>query len=98
MKKVIKLLKHIANTWILISISVLPTLILMQVNEINNKPAKNQQVNYVRDSVGSPGTISAINGNTVSVVGYGKFIVTDDELGYLQVGDKAPNFLLERGS
>ncbi|MEQ9809200.1 hypothetical protein [Streptococcus jiangjianxini] len=51
------------------------------------------------EAFGGVGYISAISRDElyIEVVGYGRFLITPDESQFLQVGDKAPQYILERG-
>lgn len=50
------------------------------------------------ESFGGVGYISRIDGNTISVVGYGKFLVSNAELTSLKVGGECPQYILKRGN
>lgn len=50
------------------------------------------------EAFGGVGYISSINGNTITVVGYGKFLVSNNELNSLSVGEECPQYILKRGS
>lgn len=50
------------------------------------------------EAFGGVGYVSKIDGNTVTVVGYGKFLVSNAELTSLKVGGECPQYILKRGS
>ena len=50
------------------------------------------------DDFGAAGYIKAVGDDYIDVVGYGRFLIDDDERQFLQVGDKAPKYILERGN
>lgn len=62
-----------------------------------NKSLSERVVN-LPDDFGSAGYIKAIGGDYIDVIGYGRFLINDDESQFLQVGDKAPQYILDRGA
>ncbi|EMG24672.1 DUF1372 family protein [Streptococcus parauberis] len=103
-KKIINLLKHLGNLWILISISVLPAFTYVKVDEIEKKidviehKVQKPTIKYQTDSVGGIGYVSVKDGNVITVPGYGQFLLNDSEAAIIQVGDKVPSYVLKRGN
>ncbi|MFU2180728.1 hypothetical protein ACMZ6Y_00355 [Streptococcus pluranimalium] len=50
------------------------------------------------EAFGGVGYISGVGDDYIEVVGYGRFLITADEGQFLQVGDKVPTYILERGA
>lgn len=50
------------------------------------------------EAFGGVGYISEVGEGYIDVVGYGRFLITADESQFLQVGDKLPTYILERGA
>ncbi len=49
------------------------------------------------EAFGGVGYISEVGDGYIEVVGYGRFIINNDESQFLDKGDKAPRYILERG-
>ena len=49
------------------------------------------------ESFGGVGYISNKGDGYIDVVGYGRFLINEDEAQFLDEGDKAPQYILERG-
>lgn len=62
--------------------------------------ALSERVVNLPDDFGSAGYIKAVSRDDlfIDVVGYGRFVINQDESQFLQVGDKAPSYILERGN
>lgn len=50
------------------------------------------------ESFGGVGYISGVGDGYIEVVGYGRFVINNDESQFLQIGDKVPTYILERGA
>lgn len=50
------------------------------------------------ESFGGIGYISDKTDSYIDVVGYGRFVINNDESQFLDKGDKAPRYILERGN
>lgn len=96
-KKVNNILKHIANAWILLSITTLPVYTLYKIDKIEAK-IKRPTIQYKTDSVGGIGYVSVKTDNVITVPGYGQFLLNDAESELIQVGDKVPSYILKRGN
>ncbi|MGT2833398.1 hypothetical protein [Streptococcus halotolerans] len=64
-------------------------------NKIESLEVKREQ--KLPEAFGGVGYISKVGEDYIDVVGYGRFLITPDESQFLQVGDKAPAYILERG-
>lgn len=64
-----------------------------------NKSLSERVVN-LPDDFGGVGYIKAVSRDDlfIDVIGYGRFVINQDESQFLQVGDKAPQYILERGN
>lgn len=87
---------------ILIACSVLSvTVALFATNE--NKTLREQnkalseRVEKLPEAFGGVGYISNKGEDYIDVVGYGRFVIDNDENQFLDKGDKAPQYILERG-
>ncbi|WP_438836259.1 hypothetical protein [Streptococcus pluranimalium] len=50
------------------------------------------------ESFGGVGYISEVGDGYIDVVGYGRFVINNDESQFLDKGDKVPRYILERGN
>ncbi|MFU2205270.1 hypothetical protein [Streptococcus pluranimalium] len=57
-----------------------------------------ERVSKLPESFGGVGYISGKTDSYIDVVGYGRFVINEDESQFLDKGDKAPQYILERGS
>ena len=87
---------------ILIACSVLSvTVALFTTNE--NKTLREQnkaiseRVEKLPEAFGGVGYISEVGDGYIDVVGYGRFVINSDESQFLDKGDKAPQYIVERG-
>ncbi|WP_170240482.1 hypothetical protein [Streptococcus hyovaginalis] len=87
---------------ILIACSILSvTVALFTINE--NKTLREQnkalseRVEKLPEAFGGVGYISEKGDGYIDVVGYGRFVINNDESQFLDKGDKAPQYILERG-
>lgn len=62
-----------------------------------NKRLSERVVN-LPDDFGAAGYIKSVGDDYIDVVGYGRFLIDEEEEQFLQVGDKAPKYILERGN
>lgn len=60
--------------------------------------ALSERVTKLPESFGGVGYISDKTGSYIDVVGYGRFVINNDESQFLDKGDKAPRYILERGN
>lgn len=50
------------------------------------------------EAFGGVGYISGKTDNYIDVVGYGRFVINEDEAQFLDKDDKAPRYIVERGA
>lgn len=50
------------------------------------------------EAFGGVGYISEKTDSSIDVVGYGRFVINKEEAQFLDKGDKAPQYILERGA
>lgn len=87
---------------VLIVCSVLSVMLVVFTTHENktlreqNKGLSERVVN-LPDDFGAAGYIKAVGDDYIDVIGYGRFVINNDESQFLQVGDKAPQYILERG-
>lgn len=88
---------------ILISCSVLSvTVALFTTNE--NKKLREQnkllseRVTKLPEAFGGVGYISDVGDGYIDVVGYGRFVINNDESQFLDKGDKVPTYIMLRGA
>lgn len=62
-----------------------------------NKRLSERVVN-LPDDFGAAGYIKEVGDDYMDVIGYGRFLIDEEEEQFLQVGDKAPKYILERGN
>lgn len=87
---------------ILIACSVLSvTVALFTTNENKmlreQNKALSERVEKLPEAFGGVGYISEVGDGYIDVVGYGRFVIDNDESQFLDKGDKAPQYILERG-
>lgn len=88
----------------LITIALMFTAIVLKDNKIRSLE-KSQKIVYFPDSKGSSVDYTGYvidkseenNKYSISVVGYGKFLVSKVEYYEIQIGKKCPDFILNRG-
>ncbi|MGT2623954.1 hypothetical protein [Streptococcus thoraltensis] len=56
-----------------------------------------ERVTKLPEAFGGVGYISAVGEDYIDVVGYGRFLINEDEAQFLDKGDKVPQYILERG-
>ncbi|AXJ12490.1 hypothetical protein [Streptococcus pluranimalium] len=59
--------------------------------------ALSERVEKLPEAFGGVGYISEVGDGYIDVVGYGRFLINEDEAQFLDEGDKAPRYILERG-
>ncbi len=59
--------------------------------------ALSESVTKLPDDFGGVGYISDKTDSYIDVVGYGRFLINEDETQFLDKGDKAPRYIWERG-
>lgn len=59
--------------------------------------AISERVTKLPESFGGVGYISDKTDSYIDVVGYGRFLINEDESQFLDKGDKAPQYILDRG-
>lgn len=59
--------------------------------------ALSERVTNLPEAFGSVGYISDKTDSYIDVVGYGRFVINEDEAHFLDKGDKAPRYIVERG-
>ncbi|WP_438831876.1 hypothetical protein [Streptococcus pluranimalium] len=71
-------------------------------NEIHSLKKENktlsERVTKLPESFGGVGYISDKTDSYINIVGYGRFVINNDESQFLDKGDKAPKYILERGN
>ncbi len=60
--------------------------------------ALSERISKLPESFGGVGYISDKTDSYIDVVGYGRFLINEDETQFLDKGDKAPQYILERGN
>uniref|UniRef100_UPI003F691AA1 hypothetical protein n=1 Tax=Streptococcus pluranimalium TaxID=82348 RepID=UPI003F691AA1 len=60
--------------------------------------ALSESVTKLPDDFGGVGYISDKTDSYINIVGYGRFLINEDETQFLDKGDKAPQYILERGN
>lgn len=60
--------------------------------------ALSERVTKLPEAFGGIGYISDKTDTYIDVVGYGRFVINEDEAQFLDKGDKAPQYILERGN
>ncbi|WP_438837952.1 hypothetical protein [Streptococcus pluranimalium] len=60
--------------------------------------ALSESVTKLPDDFGGVGYISDKTDSYIDVVGYGRFVINEDEAQFLDKGDKAPRYIVERGN
>ncbi|CAM3409767.1 DUF4651 domain-containing protein [Streptococcus pluranimalium] len=56
-----------------------------------------EHISKLPEAFGGVGYISDKTDSYIDVVGYGRFVINNDESQFLDKGDKAPQYILERG-
>ncbi|MDG3141429.1 hypothetical protein MKL29_00955 [Streptococcus suis] len=81
-------------------LSVMLVLFITHENKTLREQNKrlSERVVKLPDDFGAAGYIKAVGDDYIDVIGYGRFLIDDDESQFLQVGDKAPKYILERGN
>lgn len=87
---------------ILIACSVLSLLVALFTTNENKtlreqNKALSERVEKLPEAFGGVGYISEIGDGYIDVVGYGRFVIDNDEAQFLDKGDKVPTYILERG-
>ncbi|MGV3051459.1 hypothetical protein [Streptococcus hyovaginalis] len=59
--------------------------------------ALSERVTKLPEAFGGVGYISEIGDGYIDVVGYGRFVINNDEAQFLDKGDKVPMYIMERG-
>lgn len=88
---------------ILISCSVLSVIVALFTAHENKtlrerNKALSERVKNLPESFGGVGYISDKTDTYIDVVGYGRFLINEDESQFLDKGDKAPQYIVERGA
>lgn len=60
--------------------------------------ALSESVTKLPEAFGGVGYISEVGDGYIDVVGYGRFVINEDEAQFLDKGDKAPRYIVERGA
>lgn len=96
-------MKNKIELLILIAVLLTPFVIIPKLDKMEYK--LNHPVIYQVDNAGGMTAIGVVTekkvengGYSVAVNGYGWFLVTKEHFEMIEVGRKAPQFLLERGS
>ena len=87
---------------VLIACSVLSAIVALFTAHENKtlreqNKALSERVTKLPDDFGGVGYISDKTDSYIDVVGYGRFVINEDESRFLDKGDKAPRYILERG-
>lgn len=88
---------------ILIVCSILSvTVALFTTNENKTLREQNKTLSEravkLPEAFGGVGYISEVGDGYIDVVGYGRFVINNDESQFLDKGDKAPRYIVERGA
>lgn len=59
--------------------------------------ALSERVEKLPEAFGGVGYISDIGDGYIDVVGYGRFVINNDEAQFLDKGDKVPTYIMLRG-
>ena len=81
-------------------LSVSVALFTVHENKTLRKQNKaiSERVEKLPEAFGGVGYISEVGDGYIDVVGYGRFVINNDESQFLDKGDKAPRYILERGT
>lgn len=95
-------LKPLIST-ILIACSVLSVSVALFTTHENKtlrqqNKALSERVTKLPEAFGGVGYISEVGDGYIDVVGYGRFVINEDEAQFLDKGDKAPTYIMERGA
>lgn len=60
--------------------------------------ALSERVTKLPEAFGGVGYISEVGDGYIDVVGYGRFVINNDESQFLDKGDKVPTYIMERGA
>uniref|UniRef100_UPI003F68EFB3 hypothetical protein n=1 Tax=Streptococcus pluranimalium TaxID=82348 RepID=UPI003F68EFB3 len=87
---------------ILITCSVLSVIVALFTAHKNKtlreqNKALSERISKLPESFGGVGYISDKTDSYIDVVGYGRFVINNDESQFLDKGDKVPRYILERG-
>ncbi len=97
-----KTLTGISNFCILLSILVTPLLIIYKIDKLDTRIEQPKIIVYQVDNAGAAMVGKITNKQvidrhyTVTVDGYGNFLVTKEQYEAVKVGDKIPDFLRVR--
>lgn len=76
--------------------------VVLSQNEIHSLKKENkalsERVEKLPEAFGGVGYISEKGDGYIDVVGYGRFVIDNDESQFLDKGDKAPQYILEKGA
>ena len=86
----------IACTLLSVSVALFTTRQNKMLREQNK--VLSERVKKLPESFGGVGYISEVGDSYIDVVGYGRFLINEDESQFLDKGDKAPRYILERGN
>lgn len=71
-------------------------------NEIHSLKKENktlsERVEKLPEAFGGVGYISEVGDGYIDVVGYGRFVIDNDEAQFLDKGDKVPTYIMLRGA
>lgn len=60
--------------------------------------ALSERVEKLPEAFGGVGYISEVGDGYIDVVGYGRFVINNDESQFLDKGDKVPTYIMLRGA
>lgn len=88
---------------ILITCSVLSACVALFTTNENKtlreqNKALSERVEKLPEAFGGVGYISEVGDGYIDVVGYGRFVIDNDEAQFLDKGDKVPTYIMERGA
>ncbi|MFV8064257.1 hypothetical protein ACMZ5S_07350 [Streptococcus pluranimalium] len=75
--------------------------VVLSQNEIHSLKKENkalyERVEKLPEAFGGVGYISEKGDGYIDVVGYGRFVINNDEAQFLDKGDKVPTYIMLRG-
>ncbi|MFU2203607.1 hypothetical protein ACM0QA_02365 [Streptococcus pluranimalium] len=76
--------------------------VVLSQNEIHSLKKENktlsERVTKLPEAFGGVGYISEKGDGYIDVVGYGRFVINNDESQFLDKGDKVPTYIMLRGA
>lgn len=88
---------------ILIACTLLSLWVILSTTRENDRLREenkrlSERVTKFPEAFGGVGYISKVGEDYIDVVGYGRFLINEDEAQFLDKGDKAPAYIMLRGA